>query len=75
MPIDKVSNNLNNLVKFSIFWRNVVKYLLMFVTKCSVILKTISIPQKTVNFKKKLPTVMETSKTLYCYQFSPDLTP
>ena len=37
-----------------------------------VILKTISIKQKMVNFKKHLLIVLLTSRTLYCHQYSSD---
>ena len=50
----KFKSNLNDLVNFFIFWKNLIKCLVTYVTKyrADAILKTISIKQKIVNFKK-----------------------
>ena len=78
MLIDEVSKQLhsNNLVNFFIFWKNLVKYLVTYVTKrmADAILKTISIKQIIVNFKRHSPIVLLTLKTLYCPQYSADFT-
>ena len=42
--------------------------------KADAILKTISIIQKVLNFKKHSPIVLLTSKTLYFHQYSADFT-
>ena len=34
MLVDEVSKQLDNLVNYFIFWKNLVKSLLMYVTKC-----------------------------------------
>ena len=72
----KFQSNLKNLAYFFIFWENMAKYLLTYVTKrmADVILKTISIKHKIVSIRKHLPTMVQASKTLYCYQFSADFT-
>ena len=51
-----------------------MKCLVTYVTECiaDAILKTISIKQKIVNFKKHSPIVLLTSKALYCHQYSAD---
>ena len=61
----------------------------MYMTKCNcvqsfmqsfvqsivdAILKTISIKQKLLNFKKHSPVVLLTYKTLHCHQYSADFT-
>jgi len=70
----KFQSNLKNLVNFFIFWKNLVKCLVTYMTKCMVdaILKTISIKQNIVNFKT--PIVLFMSKILYCHQYSCDFT-
>ena len=72
----KFQSNLNNLVNFFIFWKYLVKCLLTYVTECMVdaILKTISIKQKIVNFNKRSPIILLTSKASYCHQCSADFT-
>ena len=74
--VDNVTENTLWINRFVHFVEKMVKYLVTYVTKCfwHAILKTISIKCKIVNFKKHLPTVVQTSKTLYCYQFSDDFT-
>ena len=49
---------------------------MMYMINCMVdaILKTISIKQKMVNFKKHSPIVLLTSETLYCHHCSGDFT-
>ena len=71
-----IKENLNNLDNFFIFRKNLVKCLVTYLTKCiaDAILKTISIKQKIVNFKKHLRIVLLTSKTLFYHQYSADFT-
>ena len=56
--------HLNNLADFFIFWKNLVKYLVTYVTKCmtDAILKAIIIKQKFVNFKQNPLIILLTSK-------------
>ena len=61
----KFQSNLNNLANFFVFWENMVKCLVKYV-------KTILIKQRSINFKKHLRTVVKTSKTWYCHQYSTD---
>ena len=51
-------------------------YLMTYVTKCmaDAVLKVISIKQKIVSFKKYLPVLLFTFKTLYCHHYSADST-
>ena len=67
---------MNNLANFFIFWENMVKSLVTYLKNCmvGVILKTISIKEKIVNFKNHLLTAVQTSKTLHCHKFSADFT-
>ena len=72
----KFQNNLNNLVNFFIFWKNLVKWLVTYVTKykADAILKTISIKQKILNLKKHSPIVLLTSKALCFHRYAADFT-
>ena len=57
------TSNLANLV---IFWKNMVKFLVTYVTKCiaDVILKTILVKHKIVIFQTHLPTLVLTSNKI-----------
>ena len=72
----KFQSYLNNLANFFIFLKNMVNCPVTYVTKCmrDMILKTISIKHKIVNFKEHLPTVVQTSTTLYCHKVSAGFT-